>query len=103
MSLKKCMLVTVALSSVQGVAQTISREPVEVLYGNRVYSGEHQVVHNTPEKVTIIPAEQAKHAVLANMVVSAHPNRLSYLEESAISLYQDPQSHALMRQSLAPF
>ncbi|MBJ7550138.1 hypothetical protein JHD44_05560 [Marinomonas ostreistagni] len=67
------------------LAQTITSQPVEVLYGNQVYRGEHQVVLNSPESVTIIPAEQPKNINLPNMVVSANPNKLSYLEESAIA------------------
>ncbi|TDR06774.1 hypothetical protein [Marinomonas communis] len=66
-------------------AQTIYTQPVEVMYGNQVYRGEHQVVVNSPEAVTIIPAEQPKNINLPNMVVSANPNKLSYLEESAIA------------------
>ena len=104
MALKKYMMVTAALATLPCGAQTITREPVEVLYGNRIYSGEHQVVHNTPDEVTVIPAEQPKHAILANMVVSANPSRLSYLEESAISQReQDIYQEVNKRTEEAPF
>ncbi|MBM6550485.1 hypothetical protein [Marinomonas ostreistagni] len=85
MPLKKFIIVTATFASLPAWSQTITREPVEVLYGNQVYSGTHQVVHNTPEGVTVIPPEQPKNNVLANMVVSANPSQLSYLEESNIA------------------
>lgn len=66
-------------------AQTVHIEPVEVMYGNQIYHGGHQVVLSSPEDVTIIPAEQPKNNMLANVVVSANPKKLSYLEESAIA------------------
>lgn len=66
-------------------AQTIRVEPVEVMYGNQIFHGQHQVVQSSPEDVTIIPAEQPKNNMLANMVVSANPSKLSYLEESTVA------------------
>ncbi|CUB02397.1 hypothetical protein [Marinomonas fungiae] len=78
-------LLTVTSATIPLYAQTIRIEPVEVMYGNQIFHGEHQVVLSSPEDVTIIPAEQPKNNMLANLVVSANPNKLSYLEESAIA------------------
>ncbi|SBS26208.1 hypothetical protein MAQ5080_00455 [Marinomonas aquimarina] len=74
-----------SLTSATLYAQTIRVEPVEVMYGDQIFSGQHQVVLSSPEDVTIIPAQQPKNSILANMVVSANPSKLSYLEESAIA------------------
>ncbi|WP_417552192.1 hypothetical protein [Marinomonas fungiae] len=78
-------LLTVTSATIPLYAQTIRIEPVEVMYGNQIFHGQHQVVLSSPEDVTIIPAEQPKNNMLANLVVSANPNKLSYLEESAIA------------------
>ena len=86
MFLKRITVLSLLTTTVPSLyAQTISIEPVEVMYGNQIYHGEHQVVLSSPEDVTIIPAEQPKNNMLANLVVSANPNKLSYLEESAIA------------------
>lgn len=104
MPFKKLIIVTATLTSLPAWSQTITQEPVEVLYGNRVYSGTHQVVNNTPDNVTVIPAEQPKHNVLANMVVSANPSQLSYLEESNIAKReQEIYSEVNRRTDEAPF
>lgn len=84
MSLNKLMLLT-TVAALPAMAQTVTIESVEVFYGDQVYSGEHQVVYSTPDDVTIIPAEKPKRDVMANMVVSANPSQLSYLEESDIA------------------
>lgn len=83
--IKAVSLLTLTSTAVPLGAQTVRVEPVEVMYGNQIYHGDHQVVLSSPEDVTIIPAEQPKNNVIANMVVSANPNKLSYLEESAIA------------------
>lgn len=83
---KKTVFLSVLAATVPLLnAQTIKIEPIEVLYGNQVYSGQHQVVISSREDVTIIPAEKPKLNAIANMVVSANPSKLSYLEESAIA------------------
>lgn len=63
-------------------AQTITIEPVDVLYGNQVYRGEHQIVRSSPEAVAIIPPEQPDNQEAVNMVVSSNPNKASYLEQA---------------------
>lgn len=83
---KKTVFLSVLAATVPLLnAQTIKIEPIEVLYGNQVYSGQHQVVISSREDVTIIPAEKPKLNAIANMVVSANPSKLSYLEESVIA------------------
>lgn len=83
---KKTTVLSCLIAAVPSLnAQTIQIEPVEVQYGDQLYIGQHQVVISSPEDVTIIPPEQPKLDHIANMVVSASPNKLSYIEESAIA------------------
>lgn len=66
-------------------AQTIERQPVDIIYGNQVIHTEHQVVVSSQEEVAVIPAEKAKMTLGPNIVITADGKGLSYLEENAIA------------------
>lgn len=82
MFLKNFTVSMLTLSMSVVYAQTITVEPVDVLYGNQVFRGEHQIVRSSPDDVTIIPAEAPNNQDIVNMVVSSNPRKSSYLEES---------------------
>ncbi|GAB3477868.1 hypothetical protein [Marinomonas epiphytica] len=83
--MKGLMLVSVLLVSTS-YGQTVEVVPVDIIYGTQVIRGQHQVVKSSPEKVTIIPVEQAeKPAGVGNLVVSASGQQLSYLEQSQVA------------------
>ncbi|AEF54253.1 hypothetical protein [Marinomonas posidonica] len=67
------------------LAQTIERQPVEIIYGNQVIRAEHQVVLSSKDEVSIIPVDKAPEERKPNVVVSANASTSSYLEENAIS------------------
>ncbi|RCW98556.1 hypothetical protein DFP77_12725 [Marinomonas foliarum] len=66
-------------------AQTIERQPVDIIYGNQVIHTEHQVVVSSQEEVAVIPAEKAKMTLGPNIVITADGKGMSYLEENAIA------------------
>lgn len=66
-------------------AQTIERQPVDIIYGNQVIHTQHQVVVSSKEEVAIIPAEKAKTTLGPNIVITADGKGMSYLEENAIA------------------
>ncbi|REG84212.1 hypothetical protein [Marinomonas pollencensis] len=67
-------------------AQTVEIQPVDIIYGNQVIHGRHQVVLSSPDKVAVIPADKSKVSLLGpNVVVSATGADRSYLEEQAIA------------------
>ncbi|WP_417527871.1 hypothetical protein [Marinomonas shanghaiensis] len=66
-------------------AQTIERQPVDIIYGNQVIRTQHQVVVSSKEEVAVIPAEKAIGALGPNVVITADGQGLSYLEENAIA------------------
>ncbi len=67
-------------------AQTVEIQPVDIIYGNQVIHGRHQVVLNSPDKVAIIPAEQKKASPLGlNVVVTDTGDDRSYLERKTIA------------------
>lgn len=66
-------------------AQTIERQPVDIIYGNQVIRTEHQVVVSSQEEVAVIPAEKAKMTLGPNIVITADGKGMSYLEENAIA------------------
>ena len=67
-------------------AQTVEIQPVDIIYGNQVIHGRHQVVLNSPDEVAVIPAEKSKVSLLGpNVVVTAKGADRSYLEEQAIA------------------
>lgn len=82
---KSILVSSLAMFASSAIAQTVSVETVDVLYGNKVYRGQHQVVRSSPEEVAIIPAEKPQPDTTINMVVSASANKSSYLEESALA------------------
>lgn len=85
-------------------AQTVTVEPVDVLYGNKVYRGEHQIVLSSADDVTIIPAEAPNNQDIVNMVVSSNPRKSSYLEESlAADREQEIYEEVNRRTREAPF
>ncbi|MGO3405818.1 hypothetical protein [Marinomonas sp.] len=67
-------------------AQTVEIQPVDIIYGNQVIHGRHQVVLNSPDEVAVIPAEKNKVSLLGpNLVVTATGADRSYLEEQKIA------------------
>ncbi|PYF84256.1 hypothetical protein DFP75_101281 [Marinomonas alcarazii] len=66
-------------------AQTVERQPVEIIYGNQIIRSEHQVVLSSQEQVAVIPAEKAKMTLGPNVVITADGKGMSYLEENAIA------------------
>lgn len=101
---KKLLRLSCLLVCAPAFGQSIQVQPVEVLYGDQIYRGEHQVVLSTPEDVTIIPAEKARDNAFRNMVVSANPSKLSYLEESKIAKReQEIYTEVNRRTEEAPF
>ena len=66
-------------------AQTIERQPVDIIYGNQVIHAQHQVVVSSQEEVAVIPAEKAKTTLGPNIVITADGKGMSYLEENAIA------------------
>ena len=81
----KYSLGLLSVVSVLANAQTIERQPIDIIYGNQVIHTYHQVVVSSPEKVAVIPAEKAKLASGPNVVITAEGKGLSYLEEDAIA------------------
>lgn len=77
-----CLLCFVSSVS---LAQTIERQPVEIIYGNQVIRAEHQVVLSSKEEVSVIPVDQAREEYQPNLVISPGASGLTYLEENAIS------------------
>ncbi|RBP84147.1 hypothetical protein DFP80_10450 [Marinomonas rhizomae] len=66
-------------------AQTIERQPVDIIYGDQVIHTEHQVVVSSREEVAVIPAEKAKMTLGPNIVITADGKGMSYLEENTIA------------------
>jgi|TARA_R110001606_G_scaffold74444_1_gene172435 hypothetical protein len=66
-------------------AQTIERQPVDIIYGNQVIHTQHQIVVSSREEVAIIPAEKSKTTLGPNIVITADGKGMSYLEENAIA------------------
>lgn len=66
-------------------AQTIERQPVDIIYGNQVIRAQHQVVISSQAEVAVIPAEKAKTTLGPNIVITADGKGMSYLEENAIA------------------
>ncbi|MGR0278583.1 hypothetical protein ACUM5Y_05950 [Marinomonas dokdonensis] len=68
------------------IAQTVEVQTVDIIYGDQIIRGRHQVVLSSPEEVTVIPVEQTAGPIIApNVVVSASGQQLSYLEESRLA------------------
>lgn len=66
-------------------AQTIERQPVDIIYGNQVIRTQHQVVVSSKDDVAVIPAEKVRDGLGPNIVITADGQGLSYLEENAIA------------------
>jgi hypothetical protein len=66
-------------------AQTVERQPVDIIYGNQVIHTQHQVVISSQEEVAVIPAEKAKMTLGPNIVITADGKGMSYLEENVIA------------------
>ncbi|MBJ7538504.1 hypothetical protein [Marinomonas transparens] len=67
-------------------AQTVEVNPVDIIYGDKIIHGRHQVVQNSSASVAVIPAEKPKLELEPNVVFSASGQGLSYLEEGAVSV-----------------
>lgn len=78
-----CYVLCVFSSAV--LAQTVERQPVEIIYGNQVIRAEHQVVLSSKEEVSIIPVDKTSQERKPNVVVSSNASEASYLEENAIA------------------
>ncbi len=66
-------------------AQTIERQPIDIIYGNQIIRTEHQVVVSSPEVVSVIPVERVKTALGPNVVIAADGSSLSSFEENSIA------------------
>lgn len=83
--MKKIVGVTCLLPLIVA-AQTVEIQPVDIIYGNQVVSGRHQVVLNSPDEVAIIPAEKKRMPLLGpNVVVTSAGNERSYFEQKVIA------------------
>lgn len=72
--------------SASALAQTVVIREVDVIYGNQVIRGQHQIVLDSPREVDIIPAAKEKEFGLGpNVVITADDKHQSYLERSAIA------------------
>ncbi|WP_240009701.1 hypothetical protein [Marinomonas algicola] len=80
-----CLLIGVSnLSS--AFSQEIQIRDIDVIYGNEVIRGKHQIVFSSPPEVGIVPAEKKKEFALGpNVIIGAKENSRSYLEMSAIA------------------
>jgi hypothetical protein len=66
-------------------AQTIERQPIDIIYGNQIIRTEHQVVVSSPEVVSVIPVERVKATLGPNVVIAADGSSLSSFEENSIA------------------
>jgi hypothetical protein len=67
-------------------SQEIQIRDVDVIYGNEVIRGKHQIVFSSPPEVGIVPAEKKKEFNLGpNVIIGSKENSRSYLEMSAIA------------------
>jgi hypothetical protein len=66
-------------------AQTIERQPIDIIYGNQVIRTEHQVVVSSQEQVSVIPIERSISTLGPNIVITADGKVSSYLEENDIA------------------
>lgn len=83
--MKKYLFCSLFLSG-WAFAQTVEIQAVDIIYGDQVIRGQHQVVLSSPEEVTVIPVEKdLQPAGAPNVVVSASGQQLSYLEESRLA------------------
>jgi len=74
------------VASPYSFAQKVIVKDVDIIYGNEVVSGKHQIVTASPAAVAIVPAEKKKEFRLGpNVVVGAESNGRFYLEESEIA------------------
>ncbi|ADZ90727.1 hypothetical protein [Marinomonas mediterranea] len=62
-------------------AQRVEQKPVDIIYGDHVYRGTHQVVTSSPLEVEVIPAEKPKLELGPNVIVSSGSTSRSYIEE----------------------
>lgn len=87
---KKAWLMLCLLLGVFPISAAFSQEiqvrDVDVIYGNEVIRGKHQIVFSSPPEVGIVPAEKKKEFTLGpNVIIGSKENSRSYLEMSAIA------------------
>ncbi|TDO99651.1 hypothetical protein [Marinomonas balearica] len=100
----KYLLVIMALISVGAHAQRVEQRQVDVIYGDRVYRGTHQVVVSSPQDVEVIPAEKPSLELGPNVVVSSTSSSRSYIEEVQLAKKeQDIYDEVNRRTREAPF
>lgn len=75
-----CLLVSGVIN-----AQTIERQPVDIIYGDQVIHSQHQVVVSSGGEVAVIPAEKSTLALGPNLVISSDGKTLPYLEQDKIA------------------
>ncbi|ETX09901.1 hypothetical protein MUS1_05415 [Marinomonas ushuaiensis DSM 15871] len=66
-------------------AQTIERQPIDIIYGNQIIRSEHQVVVSSREEVSVIPVDRSTSTLGPNVVIAADGRVSSYLEENEIA------------------
>jgi len=66
-------------------AQTVERQPIDVIYGNQIIRTEHQVVLSSREEVSVIPVDRSVSSLGPNVVIAADGKISSYLEENDIA------------------
>ena len=66
-------------------AQTVERQPIDIIYGNQIIRTEHQVVVSSPEEVSVIPVDRSVSTLGPNVVIAADGKVSSYLEENDIA------------------
>ncbi|MBR7887817.1 hypothetical protein J9B83_02600 [Marinomonas sp. A79] len=75
-----CLLVSGVVN-----AQTIERQPVDIIYGDQVIHSQHQVVVSSGPEVAVIPADKSTSTLGPNLVISSDGKTLPYLEQNKIA------------------
>lgn len=66
-------------------AQTIERQPIDIIYGDQVIHTEHQIVVSSQEEVSVIFPDRSVPTLGPNVVITADGKVSSYLEENDIA------------------
>ncbi|MCZ2723353.1 hypothetical protein O1D97_17500 [Marinomonas sp. 15G1-11] len=94
-----------ALSVSHAFSQEIQIREVDVIYGNQVIRGKHQIVFSSPPEVGIVPAEKTQVVNLGpNVIIGSQEDSRSYLEVSKIAAReQEIYNEVNRRTEEAPF
>ncbi len=80
-----CIALSVAVSP-YSLSQTAIIRDVDIIYGDEVVRGQHQIIVASPAEVAVVPAEKKKEFTLGpNVVVGDDSSGQFYLEESDVA------------------